>query len=137
VPFSDQMADGATVRGRASRPFATAVTDLPRISRGTKITDRAATAAPILVMSRSASIALALTAGMSLPRDTGGGASPDSSIHDLPLRRRATILKGRSTTRVLALVQMVTPVTPPERLALCARDAQGLRVRGTMTDHRE
>jgi tryptophan synthase alpha chain len=67
-----------------------------------------------------------------LPRAAAAAGVAGFIVPDLPFEesgdlKRALALEG------LALVQMVTPVTPPERLAMLCREAQGFVYAVTIT----
>src|SRR6202012_1324794 len=128
VPFTDPMADGTTVQ-RASFAALADGTTLPWILSELKsIAPRHA--APILLMSYLNPL---LSLGLErLPREAAAAGVAGFIVPDLPFEEsddlgRALDLEG------LALVQMVTPVTPPERLAMLCRGAQGFVYAVTMT----
>jgi tryptophan synthase alpha chain len=128
VPFTDPMADGTTIQ-RASFVALTDGVTLPWILEElTSLKERHA--APILLMSYlNPLLKLGLDA---LPRAAAAAGVAGFIVPDLPFEeshdlKRALELEG------LALVQMVTPVTPPDRLAMLCRDAQGFVYAVTMT----
>jgi len=128
VPFSDPMADGATVQRASFAALADGVT-LPWIlDELQSIEPRHA--APILLMSYLNPL---LAFGLEqLPRAAARAGVSGFIVPDLPFEesadwRQALELEG------LALVQMVTPVTPPERLKMLCREAKGFIYAVTMT----
>jgi tryptophan synthase alpha chain len=128
VPFSDPMADGTTIQ-RASFVALTGGVTLPWILEElTSLKERHS--APILLMSYLNPL---LSIGLeSLPRAAAEAGVAGFIVPDLPFEeshdlKRALALEG------LALVQMVSPVTPPERLAMLCREAQGFVYAVTMT----
>jgi tryptophan synthase alpha chain len=128
VPFSDPMADGATVQ-RASFAALADGTTLPWIlSELESIAPRHA--APILLMSYlNPLLSLGLDA---LPRAAAAAGVAGFIVPDLPFEESADLNQALSGEG-LALVQMVTPVTPAERLAMLCRDAKGFIYAVTMT----
>jgi len=128
VPFSDPMADGTTVQ-RASYVALTGGVTLPWILEElASLKERHS--APILLMSYLNPL---LSIGLDvLPRAAAAAGVAGFIVPDLPFEesgdlKRALELEG------LALVQMVTPVTPPERLAMLCREAKGFVYAVTMT----
>ncbi len=128
VPFSDPMADGTTIQRASFAALADGVT-LPWILEELgSLKERHA--APILLMSYLNPL---LQFGLdALPRAAAAAGVAGFIVPDLPFEesddlRRALDLEG------LALVQMVTPVTPPDRLEMLCRDAQGFVYAVTMT----
>src|ERR1700674_4551269 len=112
VPFSDPMADGTTIQ-RASFVALTNGVTLPWIFEELQTLKGRGT--PILLMSYlNPLLSLGLDA---LPRAAAAAGVAGFIVPDLPFEesgdlKRALDLEG------LALVQMVTPVTPPERLEM-------------------
>jgi tryptophan synthase alpha chain len=128
VPFSDPMADGTTIQ-RASYVALTGGVTLPWILEElASLKERHS--APILLMSYLNPL---LSVGLDvLPRAAAAAGVAGFIVPDLPFEesgdlKRALELEG------LALVQMVTPVTPPERLAMLCREAKGFVYAVTMT----
>ncbi len=127
VPFSDPMADGTTIQRASFAALANGVT-LPWIFEQLRTSKGQGT--PILLMSYlNPLLSLGLDA---LPRAAAAAGVAGFIVPDLPFEesgdlRRALGLEG------LALVQMVTPVTPPERLAMLCRGAEGFIYAVTMT----
>jgi len=127
VPFSDPMADGTTIQ-RASFAALTNGVTLPWIFEELQTLKGHRT--PILLMSYlNPLLSLGLDA---LPRTAAAAGVAGFIVPDLPFEesgdlKRALDLEG------LALVQMVTPVTPPDRLAMLCRGAEGFVYAVTMT----
>jgi tryptophan synthase alpha chain len=127
VPFSDPMADGVTIQRSSERALRAGVTlggileelgTLPRLP------------APLLLMSYLnplLSYGLAALAQKSAAVGVCGFIVPDLPFDESDDMRAALAPHG------LALVQMVTPVTPPERLARVAGASQGFVYAVTMT----
>ena len=128
VPFSDPMADGATIQRASFAALADGVT-LPWIlDELQSIEPRHA--APILLMSYLNPL---LAFGMErLPRAAARAGVSGFIVPDLPFEESAD-LRGALEAEGLALVQMVTPVTPPERLKMLCREAKGFVYAVTMT----
>ena len=128
VPFSDPMADGATVQRASFAALADGVT-LPWIlDELQSIEPRHA--APILLMSYLNPL---LAFGMEqLPRAAARAGVSGFIVPDLPFEESADLHQALEAEG-LALVQMVTPVTPPERLKMLCREAKGFVYAVTMT----
>jgi tryptophan synthase alpha chain len=128
VPFSDPMADGATVQRASFAALADGVT-LPWIlDELQSIEPRHA--APILLMSYLNPL---LAFGMEqLPRAAARAGVSGFIVPDLPFEESAELHQALEAEG-LALVQMVTPVTPPERLKMLCREAKGFVYAVTMT----
>ena len=127
VPFSDPMADGATVQRASFAALADGVT-LPWILEELK--DGPRHSAPMLLMSYLNPL---LAFGMEqLPRAAARAGVAGFIVPDLPFEESGD-LHGALEAEGLALVQMVTPVTPPERLAMLCREARGFVYAVTMT----
>jgi tryptophan synthase alpha chain len=128
VPFSDPMADGTTVQRASFAALAGGVT-LPWIFEELQ-SSRERYSAPILLMSYLNPL---LAAGLdALPGTAAAAGVSGFIVPDLPFEesdelRRALDREG------LALVQMVTPVTPPGRLEMLCRGAKGFVYAVTMT----
>jgi len=128
VPFSDPMADGTTVQRASFAALADGVT-LPWILDELKSVEPRHSA-PILLMSYlNPLLAFGIEALPRAARDAGvaGFIVPDLPFEESGDLHRALVAEG------LALVQMVTPVTPPERLAMLCREAKGFVYAVTMT----
>lgn len=128
VPFSDPMADGTTVQRASFAALADGVT-LPWIlEQLASIEPRPAV--PILLMSYLNPL---LAFGMSqLPRAAAQAGVAGFIVPDLPFEESAELHQALKPEG-LALVRMVTPVTPPERLAMLCREAKGFIYAVTMT----
>jgi tryptophan synthase alpha chain len=128
VPFSDPMADGATVQRASFVALGNGVT-LPWILEQLKsVAPRHS--APILLMSYlNPLLAYGLAA---LARDAAKAGVAGFIVPDLPFEENSEVNLALAAEG-LALVQMVTPVTPPERLAMLCRDAKGFVYAVTMT----
>jgi tryptophan synthase alpha chain len=128
VPFSDPMADGATVQRASFAALADGVT-LPWILDELKSIEPRH-AAPILLMSYLNPL---LAFGMEqLPRAAAQAGVSGFIVPDLPFEESGDLHRALEAEG-LALVQMVTPVTPPERLKMLCREAKGFVYAVTMT----
>jgi tryptophan synthase alpha chain len=128
VPFSDPMADGATVQRASFAALAGGVT-LPWILEELKSIEPRHRA-PILLMSYLNPL---LAFGIEqLPRAAARAGVAGFIVPDLPFEESGE-LHAALEAEGLALVQMVTPVTPPERLAMLCREAKGFVYAVTMT----
>ena len=128
VPFSDPMADGTTIQRASFAALADGV-NLPWIIEQLQ-SARPRVRAPILLMSYLNPL---LAYGwQSLPRDAAAAGVSGFIVPDLPYEESAEV-NAALEREGLALVQMVTPVTPPERLALLCRAAKGFVYAVTMT----
>lgn len=128
VPFSDPMADGTTVQRASFVALRDGVT-LPWIlEEATLHATRHST--PILLMSYLNPL---LQYGLdTLPRASAAAGVAGFIVPDLPFEESHD-LKQALDREGLALIQMVTPVTPLERLAMLCREAQGFVYAVTMT----
>jgi tryptophan synthase alpha chain len=128
VPFSDPMADGTTIQRASFAALAEGV-NLPWIIEQIK-SMQPRTATPMLLMSYLNPL---LAYGWeSLPRDAAAAGVAGFIVPDLPFEESADVSRALDREG-LALVQMVTPVTPPERLAMLCRAAKGFVYAVTMT----
>lgn len=128
VPFSDPMADGATVQRASFTALADGVT-LPWILDELKSIEPRA-AVPILLMSYLNPL---LAFGVEqLPGAAARAGVSGFIVPDLPFEESAELDQALEAEG-LALVQMVTPVTPPERLKMLCRKAKGFVYAVTMT----
>lgn len=136
VPFSDPMADGTTIQRASFAALADGVT-LPWILQQLKIfgeqrvaeggMDRAA---PVVLMSYLNPL---LAYGLQrLPLDAREAGVAGFIVPDLPFEESAA-LAAALDEQDLALVQMVTPVTPEGRLEMLCRASQGFVYAVTMT----
>jgi tryptophan synthase alpha chain len=128
VPFSDPMADGTTIQRASFAALADGVT-LPWILDELKSIEPRHPA-PILLMSYLNPL---LAFGMEqLPRAAARAGVSGFIVPDLPFEESADLHQALEAEG-LALVQMVTPVTPPERLKMLCREAKGFVYAVTMT----
>jgi tryptophan synthase alpha chain len=128
VPFTDPMADGTTVQRASFVALADGVT-LPWILQELNSVEPRHSA-PILLMSYLNPL---LAYGISkLPGDAAAAGVAGFIVPDLPFEESGELHDALAAVG-LALVQMVTPVTPPERLAMLCRDAKGFVYAVTMT----
>ena len=117
VPFSDPMADGLTIQ-RSSRAALASGVSLPwivelvaRIRESQDADYKHDT--PILLMSYMNPL---MAYGLSrLAADASGAGAAGLIVPDLPLEE-SDELRSELGSRGMALVQLVTPATPPERL---------------------
>jgi tryptophan synthase alpha chain len=126
VPFSDPMADGATVQRASFKALADGVT-LPwilEVLQGVKVET------PLLLMSYLNPL---LAFGLEkLPRAAAQANVAGFIVPDLPFEE-SDDLRTALESEGLALVQMVTPVTPPDRLKRLCQTAKGFIYAVTMT----
>jgi len=128
VPFSDPMADGTTVQRASFAALADGVT-LPWIFEElASIKPRHN--APILLMSYLNPL-LAFGLGR-LPSAAAQAGVAGFIVPDLPFEESAELHQALDSEG-LVLVQMVTPVTPPDRLAMLCKEAKGFVYAVTMT----
>jgi tryptophan synthase alpha chain len=128
VPFSDPMADGATVQRASFAALADGVT-LPWILDELKSIEPPHPA-PIVLMSYLNPL---LAFGIErLPRAAARAGVSGFIVPDLPFEESGDLHQALEAEG-LALVQMVTPVTPPERLKKLCREAKGFIYAVTMT----
>ena len=128
VPFSDPMADGVTIQRSSERALTQGVTLAwileSLVSRGTQ-------SGPPLVLMSYLNPLLAYGYGR-LARDARAAGIAGFIVPDLPLEECGEF-RDALRPEGLALVQMVTPVTPPARAALLARESEGFVYAVTMT----
>jgi tryptophan synthase alpha chain len=128
VPFSDPMADGSTIQRASFAALAEGVT-LPWILEEVRALPEPRRA-PLLLMSYLNPL---LAFGLErLPRAACEAGVAGFIVPDLP-HEESGDLKSALEREGLALVQMVTPVTPPARLEMLCREAQGFVYAVTMT----
>jgi tryptophan synthase alpha chain len=126
VPFSDPMADGSTVQRASFAALGNGVT-LPWILDELAGSERSV---PLLLMSYLNPL---LAFGpKQLPGAAAAAGVSGFIVPDLPFEESGD-LKSALDREGLALVQMVTPVTPPARLAMLCDSAQGFVYAVTMT----
>ncbi len=127
VPFTDPMADGVTIQ-RSSREALAQGVSLAWIFAELQGMPRPA--APLLLMSYLNPL---LAHGYArLAADAAASGVAGFIVPDLPLDESAE-LKAALDAHGLALVQMVTPVTPPQRLARLCAASEGFVYAVTMT----
>lgn len=127
VPFTDPMADGVTIQ-RASQAALGAGVSLKWILK--QLAETHASGAPRLLMSYLNPL---LAFGLQqLPEAAARAGVAGFIVPDLPYEESAE-LGAALNARGLALVQMVTPVTPPERQRTLSAASQGFVYAVTMT----
>jgi tryptophan synthase alpha chain len=120
VPFSDPMADGVTIQ-RSSRVALEQGVTLAWILETLGVLP-VRLRAPLLLMSYLNPL---LAHGIRrLPMDARAAGVSGFIVPDLPWEESAE-LRGALTREGLALIQMVTPLTPAPRLEMLARESQG------------
>jgi len=128
VPFSDPMADGTTIQRASFAALTHGVTLAWILAELESLESRPV--APILLMSYlNPLLAFGLDA---LPRAAAAAGVAGFIVPDLPFEESEDIQRALDREG-LALVQMVTPVTPPERLAMLCAEAKGFVYAVTMT----
>ena len=127
VPFTDPMADGVTIQ-RASREALAQGVSLGWILA--ELEALGALRAPLLLMSYLNPL-LAYGVGRLAEHAARAGVS-GFIVPDLPLDESSE-LRAALDERALALVQMVTPVTEPQRLRELCAGSQGFVYAVTMT----
>jgi len=128
VPFTDPMADGTTIQRASFAALADGVT-LPWIIRELESL-KAPSRVPTLLMSYlNPLMAYGLEA---LPRAAAAAGVAGFIVPDLPFEESGDLSRALDSER-LALIQMVTPVTPLPRLAKLCAAARGFVYAVTMT----
>ncbi len=128
VPFSDPMADGLTIQ-RSSRVALAKGVSLKWILNTLKAATQKPKA-PILLMSYLNPL---LAYGFDrLPQAARDAGVSGFIVPDLPFEESADI-RAALDAQGLALVQMVTPVTPDDRLKMLCQQAEGFVYAVTMT----
>ncbi|MEN8143950.1 MAG: tryptophan synthase subunit alpha [Gemmatimonadota bacterium] len=126
VPFSDPMADGVTIQ-RSSQAALRAGVDLPWILAAAA---SASHAAPVLLMSYLNPL---LAFGVErLAAEAAGAGVAGLIIPDLPLEE-CEPLRAAFEQEGMALVQLVTPLTPPQRLRRVCEASAGFVYAVTIT----
>ena len=136
VPFSDPMADGTTIQCASFAALADGVT-LPWILQELRIVGERRVAGggmdrPVPVVLMSYLNPLLAYGLQNLPRHAREAGVAGFIVPDLPFEE-STALQAALDAEGLALVQMVTPVTPQGRLEMLCRSAQGFVYAVTMT----
>ncbi len=128
IPFTDPMADGMTIQ-RASRASLEGGFTLPWLLAELEAM-QPRPQAPLLLMSYLNPL---LAYGLDrLPAAVAKAGVAGFIIPDLPYEESAEV-RTALDSHGLALVQMVTPVTPPERLKMLCEASQGFVYAVTMT----
>jgi len=128
VPFSDPMADGLTIQ-RSSRAALEKGVSLKWILNTLKSANKKPKA-PILLMSYLNPL---LAYGFDkLPQAAREAGVSGFIVPDLPFEE-STDIQAALHAEGLALIQMVTPVTPPARLTMLCKQAEGFVYAVTMT----
>ena len=128
IPFTDPMADGMTIQ-RASRASLEGGFTLPWLLAELEAM-QPRPQAPLLLMSYLNPL---LAYGLDkLPGAAARAGVAGFIIPDLPYEESAE-MRTALDSHGLALVQMVTPVTPPERLKMLCEASQGFVYAVTMT----
>ena len=128
VPFSDPMADGSTIQRASFAALADGV-NLPWILEEVADAPRTGSAPIILMSYLNPLLAFGLDA---LPKAAREAGVSGFIVPDLPHEESAD-LESALRREGLALIQMVTPVTPQPRLAMLCAEAQGFVYAVTMT----
>jgi tryptophan synthase alpha chain len=127
VPFTDPMADGMTIQRASLAALAQGVSLKWILAELAAMRD---ISAPLILMSYLNPL-LAFGIGRLAQAAADAGVA-GFIVPDLPLDESEELHTALDERRI-ALVQMVTPVTPPERLALLCRGAEGFVYAVTMT----
>lgn len=128
VPFSDPMADGLTIQRSSEIALQNGVS-LRWILDSLRTADPAP-ACPVLLMSYLNPL---LAFGLErLPKAAAQAGVSGFIVPDLPLEE-CDPLRFALESEGLALVQLVTPITPPERVGQLARASRGFLYAVTMT----
>jgi tryptophan synthase alpha chain len=128
VPFTDPMADGTTIQRASFVALRDGVTLRWILEELGSLESRHG--APLLLMSYLNPL---LAYGLErLPRDAAAAGVAGFIVPDLP-HEESEELRAALEREGLALIQMVTPVTPPERLAMLCAAARGFVYAVTMT----
>ncbi len=128
VPFTDPMADGMTIQRASHAAIAQGVSLAWILEELAALAPRPT--APLLLMSYLnplLAFGLERLPGAARAAGVAGVIVPDLPYEECDELKRALGAQG------VGLVQMVTPVTPPERLATLCRAARGFVYAVTMT----
>ena len=126
VPFTDPMADGVTIQRASLAALAQGVSLSWILAELEALGEMRV---PLLLMSYLNPL---LAFGPTLAVRARGAGVAGFIVPDLPFEESGD-LHSALDAEGLALVQMVTPVTPPERLAMLCREAKGFVYAVTMT----
>jgi tryptophan synthase alpha chain len=118
IPFSDPLADGPVVQSAGTRALAAGAT----VDSVLQVAEALAARLPVVVMCY-ANLVLARGAEGFASALAGAGAS-GLIVPDLPLEEAPAVLEA-CDARGLALVPLVAPTTPDERLARIGARARG------------
>lgn len=118
VPFSDPLADGPLIHAAGTRALRAGVTPAQVL----QVCEAAAQRLPVVLMVY-ANLVLAGGAEAYVRRAASAGAS-GLIVPDLP-HDEAAELRAACDAEEVALVPLVAPTTPPERLERIGRDARG------------
>ena len=133
VPFSDPLADGPVIHAAGTRALAAGAT----VDRVLELAARLSERLPVVVMTY-ANLVLARTPDGFADSLRDAGAS-GLIVPDLPLEEAPAVL-GACDARGLALVPLVAPTTPDDRLAAIGERARGflytVSVAGTTGERR-
>lgn len=128
VPFTDPMADGMTIQRASHAALQAGVTLEWILEEVRKLTPKPA--APLLIMSYLNPL---LAFGLDrLPAAAARAGITGFIVPDLP-HEESQELRSALNAQSLALIQMVTPVTPPERLKMLCSAAEGFIYAVTVT----
>ena len=128
VPFTDPMADGMTIQRASRAALAQGVSLRWILEELTALAPRPP--APLVLMSYLNPL---LAYGLErLPGAARAAGVAGFIVPDLPFEECGDLMRALAAEG-LGLVQMVTPVTPPERLARLVASAQGFVYAVTMT----
>jgi tryptophan synthase alpha chain len=128
VPFTDPMADGTTIQRASFAALAGGVT-LPWIIRELESLKTPSRVPTLLMSYLNPLMAYGLEA---LPRDAAAAGVAGFIVPDLPFEESGDLSRALDSEG-LALIQMVTPVTPLPRLAKLCAAARGFVYAVTMT----
>jgi tryptophan synthase alpha chain len=127
IPFSDPMADGATIQESSRLALAGGAT-LEKILVALEAREENQT--PLIIMSYLNPL-LAFGVERLMPRLAAAGVCA-VVIPDLPLEESGVVV-GSTEGAGIGLVQLVTPLTDPDRLQVLCSESQGFVYAVTMT----
>jgi tryptophan synthase alpha chain len=128
VPFTDPMADGTTIQRSSRAALQQGVSLKWILGELGKVTGSLRT--PVLLMSYLNPL---LAYGLEhLPQDAARAGVSGFIVPDLPFEE-SNDLRSALGAQGLALVQFVTPVTPPQRVAMLCAGSEGFIYAVTMT----
>ena len=131
VPFTDPMADGTTIQRSSRAALEQGVTLKWILDELRAFNDaRGASGAPLLLMSYLNPL---LAFGLErLPQEAARAGIKGFIVPDLPLEE-CTEMRSALEAHGLALVQLVTPVTPSDRIKSLSEASRGFLYAVTMT----